>query len=96
LNSDIAQISLNEAMSRHLNLMDPKFEAEFICANPYRDSISDKLSQVAAFDLVSSQFSFHYCFESKENVEAAFVNIQRHLKKGGLFIATVPDPVVLK
>lgn len=42
-------------------------------------------------DLVSCQFSFHYCFESLPQVECMLQNAAECLRAGGYFIGTIPD-----
>lgn len=42
-------------------------------------------------DLVSCQFSFHYCFESLPQAECMLKNASECLKTGGYFIGTIPD-----
>jgi mRNA (guanine-N7-)-methyltransferase len=43
------------------------------------------------FDLVSCQFSFHYCFESYPQAEMMIQNACECLKPGGYFIGTTPN-----
>jgi len=42
-------------------------------------------------DLVSCQFSFHYCFESLPQAEVMLRNAAECLRPGGYFIGTIPD-----
>ncbi|KAG8305634.1 hypothetical protein J6590_065554 [Homalodisca vitripennis] len=42
-------------------------------------------------DLVSCQFSFHYCFESLPQAECMLRNAAECLRPGGYFIGTMPD-----
>lgn len=42
-------------------------------------------------DLVSCQFSFHYCFESLPQAECMLRNASESLKPGGYFIGTMPN-----
>jgi mRNA (guanine-N7-)-methyltransferase len=42
-------------------------------------------------DLVSCQFSFHYCFESLPQAETMLLNAAECLRPGGYFIGTIPD-----
>ncbi len=44
-----------------------------------------------AFDTVSCQFAFHYCFESEEKARTAFKNVAMYLKEGGYFFGTIPN-----
>lgn len=43
------------------------------------------------FDLVSCQFSFHYCFESFPQAMTMLQNACECLRVGGYFIGTTPD-----
>jgi len=43
------------------------------------------------FDIVSCQFSFHYCFESLPQAEMMLRNACECLKPGGYFIGTTPN-----
>jgi mRNA (guanine-N7-)-methyltransferase len=47
------------------------------------------------FDLISSQFAFHYMFDSEESVRNALETISTKLCKGGYFICTIPDACVI-
>lgn len=42
-------------------------------------------------DIVSCQFSFHYCFESLPQAENMVRNAAECLRPGGYFIGTIPD-----
>ena len=42
-------------------------------------------------DIVSCQFSFHYCFESFAQVDRTLANVSECLRDGGYFFATFPD-----
>ena len=42
-------------------------------------------------DIVSCQFALHYSFESLEQTETIIRNVSENLRKGGYFIATIPD-----
>ena len=41
--------------------------------------------------MVSSQFSFHYSFESLSQAETMVRNVAESLKLGGYFVLTCPD-----
>lgn len=43
------------------------------------------------FDLVSCQFSFHYCFESSQQAKTMLRNVTENLVSGGYFIGTLPN-----
>lgn len=56
------------------------------------------------FDVINSQFSIHFAFETKEKTNFTMKNIYHHLSDNGLFIGTIPihpgystsDEVVVK
>ena len=43
------------------------------------------------FDIVTSQFAFHYCFESIEQADCMLKNITNRLRPGGYFVGTTTD-----
>jgi mRNA (guanine-N7-)-methyltransferase len=43
------------------------------------------------FDVVSMQFCMHYAFETREKAQCMLENVTRYLRKGGVFIGTVPN-----
>jgi mRNA (guanine-N7-)-methyltransferase len=95
--ADIARNSVNHAVSRY-NDMKFKFPirtAAVDCARYRLETIPGFYPKKLFFDLVSCQFSFHYCFESEQRARAMLMNISDRLKSGGIFIATIPDANVL-
>lgn len=44
-----------------------------------------------AYDAVSCQFAFHYCFASAESAHCAFKNVVKSLRRGGYFFGIIPD-----
>lgn len=68
------------------------FTAEFIAADATKDCLRDRFKDPnVKIDMVSVQFSFHYCFESLPQVERMLQNISNNLVDGGYFIGTTPD-----
>jgi mRNA (guanine-N7-)-methyltransferase len=68
------------------------FSAEFITADCTRELLKQKYKdQNIQIDLVSIQFSFHYCFESLSQAKCMIRNASESLKTGGIFIGTTPD-----
>lgn len=43
------------------------------------------------FDVVSMQFCMHYAFESEEKARTMLDNVSRYLRRGGVFIGTIPN-----
>ncbi|XP_037790236.1 mRNA cap guanine-N7 methyltransferase-like isoform X2 [Penaeus monodon] len=94
--ADIAAVSMEECKERYeINkerARGPLFSAEFIVADCTKMRIKDHFENSNRMvDLVSCQFAFHYCFESLAQAETMLRNISENLKKGGYFIATIPN-----
>lgn len=87
---DIAEISIRDAHARAEN-MKRRFKVSFKAQDVYNQHIS--LGR--QFNIVSSQFSFHYAFSSDESLDISLGNVARHLKPGGYFIITVPSKKVI-
>lgn len=47
------------------------------------------------FDIVSMMFCLHYAFENEERARQMLKNVAASLKKGGMFIGTIPNSDVL-
>lgn len=68
------------------------FSAEFITADATRQKLGAKYKDPSTrIDLVSIQFSFHYCFESYEQTVTMIKNASECLVPGGYVIGTTPD-----
>jgi len=87
---DIAEMSINDAKLR-FNGMKKSFKTSF----DVRDVYGQHMDLGVQFDIVSSQFSFHYAFSNSLLLDVALQNVERHLKPGGFFIATVPSKDVI-
>lgn len=71
---------LTDAFGPHLLGVDPS----------YRYDGSSHLTG-DPFDAVSMQFCMHYAFETEQKVRCMLENVGRYLRKGGIFIGTVPN-----
>lgn len=95
--ADIAGNAVADCQKRYEDLkMKNKymFTAEFIVADCTRVLLRTKYKDpTILFDLVSCQFSFHYCFESLTQAETMLHNISDCLRPGGYFIGTIPNAV---
>ncbi|ADM12360.1 mRNA capping enzyme [Encephalitozoon intestinalis ATCC 50506] len=87
---DIAEVSINDARIRAKN-MKRRFKASFKA----QDAYGQEIDLGKQFDVVSSQFSFHYAFSSSETLSISVGNVARHLKPGGYFIMTIPSRDVI-
>lgn len=99
--ADIAETSVQQCekrfndmwnRSQHERKPQKPFKAEFISADCTKVRLKDRYKKKdVCFDLVSCQFSFHYCFESLPQVDRMLQNISECLRPGGYFIGTTPD-----
>ncbi|CAG2158366.1 unnamed protein product, partial [Oppiella nova] len=98
--ADIAETSVRQCEGRYNEMKtnrrqpnyneSPIFTAEFIAADCTREVLKDKYKQ-RDIDLVSIQFSFHYCFESLSQTRRMIENASHSLRDGGIFIGTTTD-----
>lgn len=83
---DIAENSIEDAKERLHNL-----NTDLCAVFEVRDAYTTSFDLYQKFDLISSQFSFHYAFQSQKVFETSIKNIATHLQKNGYFIATIPN-----
>jgi len=91
---DLAETSVAQCKDRYSNLHRNQriFSAEFATADCTKDTLSSHFSNPSLkVDLVSCQFSFHYCFESIEQTMKMLDNIAANLRTGGYFVGTTPN-----
>ncbi|KAI6028341.1 guanine-N(7)-methyltransferase [Pisolithus orientalis] len=91
---DIADVSIEQARDRWKGMRPPRFTASFAALDCYTESLSkafppEKLAQ--PFDVVSMQFCMHYAFETAEKARCMLQNISQWLRKGGVFLGTIPN-----
>lgn len=99
--SDIAAVSLEQCKARYNDMVNRSrrdrgsqkiYTIEYIAADCTRTRLREKYSDPSMkLDLVSCQFSFHYCFESLPQAECMLRNASECLRPGGFFIGTIPD-----
>ncbi|XP_021922510.1 mRNA cap guanine-N7 methyltransferase isoform X2 [Zootermopsis nevadensis] len=99
--ADIAEVSVEQCQVRYNDLQNrsknergfaPVFTAEFISADCTKVRLRERYKDPSMeLDLVSCQFSFHYCFESLPQAENMVRNAAECLRPGGYFIGTIPD-----
>jgi mRNA (guanine-N7-)-methyltransferase len=93
---DIADVSLNQARSRYKNIRNKQFWADFCVGDAFADRIEDIVHPDAfPVDLVSSQFTLQYSFESEERARTLLSNVSRALRRGGRFIGCIPNSDVI-
>jgi mRNA (guanine-N7-)-methyltransferase len=99
--ADNAKNSVKHAVDRYNSAADegrigfPIQAAAVDCARIRLSTIPGFYPRDLFFDMVSCQFSFHYCFESEERARAMLLNTSEQLRPGGYFVATIPDANVL-
>lgn len=97
--ADMAETSIQQAADRYKEMQsfpgrqkNQLFSAEFIAADCADARLTEKyMNPDQMFDLVSSQFSFHYSFESYQMAERMLCNACERLSPGGIFMGTIPD-----
>lgn len=99
--ADIASTSVDQCRSRYQEMVDRSqndrgphriFSAEFIAADCTKTRLKDMYKdKTLTFDLVSCQFSFHYCFESYPQAKLMLQNACECVRLGGYFVGTTPD-----
>jgi len=98
--ADIAETSVDQCRTRFQDMRQRQqrdrhsnaFTAEFIVADCTKARLREQYKDVTLqLDLVSCQFSFHYCFESLPQTECMLRNAAECLRPGGYFIGTIPD-----
>ncbi|XP_074645129.1 mRNA cap guanine-N(7) methyltransferase-like [Tubulanus polymorphus] len=99
--ADIAETSVQQSEERYRDMgrrneqeryPQKMFTAEFITADCTKQRLKDMYkNNDTTFDLVSCQFSFHYSFESLQQVDMMLKNACECLKPGGYFIGTTTN-----
>lgn len=63
--------------------------------DPAYDYNNDSQLSGEPFDVVSMQFCMHYAFETVEKARCMLDNVSRYLRRGGVFIGTIPNAELL-
>ncbi|ELA42686.1 uncharacterized protein VICG_00001 [Vittaforma corneae ATCC 50505] len=82
---DIANRSILDALSRAR-----ESHIDFKLVLKVKDCFTTRFDLRKKFDIVSIQFSFHYCFAKEEYVHVTLDNIEKHLVKNGHVLITIP------
>jgi len=98
--ADIAATSVEQSEERYRQNAEKDryqaYTAEFIAADCTKERLKDRYRNPnQAFDLVSCQFAFHYCFESYPQAMTMIRNACECLNPGGYFIGTTPNSLEL-
>lgn len=93
---DVSEKSIIEAMVRAKDLK-IDFITQFCVKDAYNDVLlfGGNFPVLNQFDVITSQFSFHYAFFDKSSLETSVANISANLKPGGFFIITVPKKNII-
>ncbi|KAM0680805.1 mRNA cap guanine-N7 methyltransferase [Glugoides intestinalis] len=83
---DIANRSILDALerARATNL-------DFKLVLKVKDCFSTEFELNKTFNVISIQFSFHYCFVQEDYLNTTLKNISKHLKKDGVVLITIPS-----
>lgn len=91
---DIADISVTQARERWQTMPHPRLDASFATLDCYTEPLSKAFPPerlVQPFDVVSMQFCMHYAFETSQKARCMLRNVTQYLRKGGVFLGTIPN-----
>lgn len=83
---DIANRSILDALQRAR-----EGRYKFYLTLKVKDCFCTEIDLKKKFDVVTAQFSFHYCFAKEKYLDITLNNIDRHLRPGGYFMMTIPS-----
>ncbi|KLT41949.1 guanine-N(7)-methyltransferase [Cutaneotrichosporon oleaginosum] len=96
---DIAATSIDQARERWQTMRGNRFEAFFAAhdcySNPIHEALPPQYTVRELYDNVSMQFCMHYAFETPAKARMMMENVSRYLKRGGVFIGTIPNSALL-
>lgn len=93
---DIAEVSISQARERYEKVRHKRFWADFCVGDAFGERVENIVHPDAfPVDIVSSQFCLHYAFENEDRVRMVLSNISRSLRRGGVFIGTIPNSDVI-
>ncbi|KAL1410321.1 mRNA cap guanine-N7 methyltransferase [Vanrija albida] len=96
---DIADVSVDQARERYNQLRGHRFEAYFKAhdcyARPISEALPEEYKRRDLYDNVTMQFCMHYAFETASKARMMIENVSRYLRKGGVFIGTIPNTALL-
>ncbi|CAD6576057.1 MAG: mRNA cap guanine-N7 methyltransferase [Tremellales sp. Tagirdzhanova-0007] len=96
---DIAETSVQQAQARFHKMGFAGFDgfmfAHDCFSKPISDVLPEDLQVPDLYDNVSMQFCMHYAFESASKARMMIENVCRYLRKGGVFIGSIPNAELL-
>lgn len=96
--ADIAAVSIEQAIARHHD-NNNGFPGDFFAFDCFSMALTEVMPRELLepmFDNVTLQFCMHYAWESVDKARAMLDNVARYLRKGGVFIGTIPDSYELR
>jgi mRNA (guanine-N7-)-methyltransferase len=91
--ADIAAVSIEQAIARHRD-NNNGFQGDFFAFDCFSTSLADVIPRELLepmFDNVTLQFCMHYAWENADKARVMLDNVARYLRRGGVFIGTIPD-----
>lgn len=91
--ADIASVSIEQAIARHRD-NNSGYPGDFFAFDCFSMALTEVIPRELLepmFDNVTLQFCMHYAWESVEKARTMLDNVARYLRKGGVFIGTIPD-----
>ena len=91
--ADIAAVSIEQAIKRHSEVSH-KYPGDFFAFDCFSVSLIEVIPRELLepmFDNVSLQFCMHYAWEDVQKARVMLDNVSRYLRKGGVFMGTIPD-----
>ncbi|WVF66975.1 hypothetical protein IAT40_001718 [Kwoniella sp. CBS 6097] len=95
---DIADTSIEQAESRYQRMrssFDGYFFAYDCFSKPISNILPEQLQVKDLYDNVTMQFCMHYAFESASKARMMIENVSRYLRRGGVFMGTIPNADLL-
>ncbi|OCF32280.1 hypothetical protein I316_05948 [Kwoniella heveanensis BCC8398] len=95
---DIAETSIEQAASRYQRMrssFDGYFYAYDCFSKPISNILPEQLQMKDLYDNVTMQFCMHYAFESASKARMMIENVSRYLRRGGVFMGTIPNAELL-
>ncbi|GAC93177.1 RNA cap methyltransferase [Pseudozyma hubeiensis SY62] len=91
--ADIAAVSIEQAIARYRDNRHG-FSGDFFAFDCFSMALTEVIPRELLqpmFDNVTLQFCMHYAWESVEKARMMLDNVARYLRKGGVFVGTIPD-----
>ncbi|KAJ1532537.1 hypothetical protein HK096_006475 [Nowakowskiella sp. JEL0078] len=90
LGLDVAEQSVRHARDRYRSKR-YAFRADFHSVDCFGSEVNTYFPPDIQFDLVTIQFALHYSFQNEQRARQALTNLSSRMKKGAIFLGTIPD-----